>query len=277
MNLLPVIPRILLLSVAIAAAIVLLNRIAGLGLNRLFGLTDTILVKRMLIDWIANSLIVLFWSSIYFTYCFFRKYYYQEINTLTMEYTLREAELKNLQNQLNPHFLFNGLNSVKALVDLDPAKAKEAIAVLSSVIRGSLANTNNGMIELHKEMDLVRKYLKIEQLRFEDRLRVDWEVPESLNKVQIPIFLLKTLVENAVKHGIAHLQEGGIIHIKIHQNKQGLIIQVKNTGQIAIHEETYAISLENTKRRLDLQYKNKANLLCYEENDMVVSQILLKN
>jgi two-component system LytT family sensor kinase len=85
------------------------------------------------------------------------------------------------------------------------------------------------------------------------------------------------MVENAVKHGISNLVAGGRINIVIKQNEQGLMIQVKNTGQIQTNEETFGLGLENTKRRLDLQYKNRASLLMYEEEDMVVSQILLKN
>ena len=114
-------------------------------------------------------------------------------------------------------------------------------------------------------------------MRFEERLVVEWSIQENTENIKIPPLLLQMMVENAVKHGISNLVDGGKINIVILQNPRGLVIQVKNSGQMDENEETFGIGLENTKRRLDLQYQNRASLLMYEEEDMVVSQIMLKD
>jgi two-component system, LytTR family, sensor kinase len=276
-NLLPVLPRVLGLSLFISLLMVLANRGVGQLINLFVNGNYSFDPSRLVVDVLANFILILFWNSIYFSYCFFKKYYFQEINNLTIESNLRETELKNLRNQLNPHFLFNSLNSIKALIEINPSKAKESLTILSSVLRSSLITSQNGLVSLTKEIELVKNYLQLESIRFEERLDVQWSIIENTDSIMVPPFMIQMMVENAVKHGISNLVEGGKIKIVIRQNNQGLIIQVKNTGQIGSNEETYGIGLENTKRRLDLQYKNKASLLMYEEEDMVVSQVLLKN
>jgi sensor histidine kinase YesM len=276
-NLVSVLPRIIILTLAIAGILVLGTRVVSYFMNLIGDGEDTFQISRIIVDWLANSILILFWNSIYFTYCFFRKYYFQEINNLTIESNLRETELKNLRSQLNPHFLFNSLNSIRALIEIDSIKAKESLTVLSSLLRSSLLIGQNGVISLSKEIELVKNYLMLEKIRFEERLIVEWSILENTDSINVPPFVLQMMVENAVKHGISNLKEGGKINITIQQSSQGLMIQVKNSGQINSNEETFGIGIENTKRRLDLQYKNKASMLIYEEEDMVVSQVLLKN
>lgn len=125
----------------------------------------------------------------------------------------RDAELKALRAQLNPHFLFNSLNSISALTTLDPGKAREMCVLLADFFRKSLKLGEQREVPLQEEMDLLRSYLSIEQIRFGKRLQVDWDiVPEAL-QVRIPALLLQPLVENAIKHGIAQITEGGTIRI----------------------------------------------------------------
>lgn len=277
LNLVPVIPRIIFLSAATGAIITIGSRTMNFFINSLFDGVDLFNLDRIVIDLIANSILVVFWNAIYFGYTFFKKYYYQEINNLTIESSLREVELKNLRSQLNPHFLFNSLNSIKALIEIDPNKAKESVTVLSSILRSSLVIGHEGLISLSKEIELVENYLKLEKIRFEERLFIEWDIQCDTDDIKVPPFILQMMVENAVKHGISNLVKGGKISITAKHDNQGVTILVKNTGQIFKNEETFGIGLENTKRRLDLQYQNRASLLMYEEEDMVVSQILLKD
>lgn len=278
MAMLQLLPKIGVLSMIFAAFLVLGNRTAGYFINSIMDGGDSFQFSRLLVDWLSNLVLILFWNSVYFSYSYFTRYYYQEINNLTIESNLRETELKNLRNQLNPHFLFNSLNSIKALIEIDPVKAKDSLTVLSNILRSSLQISNEGLIPLKKEVELVENYLKIEKIRFEERLNVVWDISEDhIEDIKIPPFVLQMMVENAVKHGISNLVEGGKINIVIKQNEQGLMIQVKNSGQMNANEETFGIGLENTKRRLDLQYQNRASIHLFEEEDMVVSQILLKN
>jgi two-component system LytT family sensor kinase len=277
LRLIPILPRLLIASLFASSTIVLVSRGLHSFSNTAISGVDSFETNRLIVDLIANSIIIMFWNTLYFGYSFFKKFYYQEINNLSIESNLREVELKNLRSQLNPHFLFNSLNSIKALILIDPKKAKESLTILSSLLRSSLMASSEGLIPLSKEIELVRNYLQLEKMRFEERLDVQWSIHEGIEMVKIPPFVLQMMVENAVKHGISNLVSGGKINIVIRQNPRGLVIQVKNTGQIEENKETFGIGLENTKRRLDLQYKNRASLLMYEEEDMVVSQILLKD
>ena len=270
-------PRLILSSVLVGLILVVGGRVFNIANDWLADRPIVLSNSRLVIDWISNTIIVLIWNAIYFGYAFFKKYYYQEINNLTIEASLKEVELKNLRNQLNPHFLFNSLNSIKALIQIDPARAKESLTLLSSLLRGSLLMEKEGMISLSKEIELCRNYLMLEKIRFEERLEVVWDIQVNTDEIKVPPFVLQLLVENAVKHGISTLMNGGVVRIAIHPEENGYLIQVKNSGKINKKESSVGIGLENTKRRLDLQYQNKASLLMYEEEDMVVSQITLKN
>lgn len=276
-RLIPILPRILLISIAGGIFIALSSRGIHAVINSMFFDGDSFQLSRLIVDLISITLIVLFWNTLYFGYSFFKKFYFQEINNLSIEANLREMEFKNLRNQLNPHFLFNSLNSIKALILIDPAKAKESLTILSNLLRSSLAFSSEGLIPLAKEVELVRNYLKLEKMRFEERLMVEWSIQDDIEHINVPPLVLQMMVENAVKHGISNLVQGGKINIVISQNERGLVIQVKNTGQMQENEETFGIGLENTKRRLDLQYQSRASMLMYEEEDMVVSQIMLKD
>lgn len=125
----------------------------------------------------------------------------------------REAELKALRAQLNPHFLFNSLNSISALTTLDPKRAREMCVLLSDFLRKSLKLGERSQVCLSEELDLLRSYLSIEQIRFGSRLSVEWSIAPGTEDIQIPTLLLQPLVENAIKHGIAAIPEGGTIRI----------------------------------------------------------------
>ncbi len=125
----------------------------------------------------------------------------------------RDAELKALRAQLNPHFLFNSLNSISALTTLDAGKAREMCVLLADFLRKSLKLGEQREVPLQEETDLLRSYLSIEQIRFGKRLQVEWDIHPDALAVRIPALLLQPLVENAIKHGIAQIPEGGTIRI----------------------------------------------------------------
>ena len=221
LNLSSVLPRVLLLSVVVALILSLSTRAMSFFLNDIYESIDGgYSLSRFFVDWSANTILILFWNCIYFSYTFFGKIYFQQINNLEIEASMREVELKNLRNHLNPHFLFNSLNSIKALIEIDSAKAKESLTVLSNLLRGSLMIGQNGTISLSKEIEMVENYLKLEKIRFEERLIVKWAIPQNTDSIMFPPFLLQMLVENALKHGVAGLKEGGEINIIIKQNNR---------------------------------------------------------
>jgi two-component system, LytTR family, sensor histidine kinase AlgZ len=125
----------------------------------------------------------------------------------------RDAELKALRAQLNPHFLFNSLNSISALTTIDAGRARGMCVLLSDFFRKSLKLGERRTVKLAEELDLLRSYLAIEQIRFGSRLSVAWEIDPAAEEVEIPTLLLQPLVENAIKHGIAQIPEGGTVRI----------------------------------------------------------------
>lgn len=140
----------------------------------------------------------------------------------------QEAELKALRAQINPHFLFNSLNSISALTSLDPAKARTMCVLLSDFLRITLGLGERTSVSLTEELALLRTYLEIEQVRFGKRLQVSWDIEEAVAAINLPPLLLQPLVENAIKHGIAQVAEGGLLGIRAWAEEGRACIQVEN-------------------------------------------------
>ncbi len=140
----------------------------------------------------------------------------------------KEAELRALRAQINPHFLFNSLNSISALTTLDPSRARTMCVQLSDFLRLTLGLGERASVTLAEELGLLRTYLDIEQVRFGRRLEVLWEVDESLLTLECPPLLLQPLVENAIKHGVAQVAEGGVLRIVAGREAAGIRLDVEN-------------------------------------------------
>jgi len=167
----------------------------------------------------------------------------------------REAELKALRAQLNPHFLFNSLNSISALTTIDPKRAREMCVLLSDFLRKSLKLGERSMVALSEELDLLRAYLSIEQIRFGSRLVVEWSIAPEAQEIQIPTLLLQPLVENAIKHGIAAIPEGGIITISAARKGGFVEIMLENpVDSDSEHPQGLGIGLKQVKMRLQGRY-----------------------
>ncbi|MES2587444.1 MAG: histidine kinase [Bacteroidota bacterium] len=281
MKLAPLIPRIILFSIITATIMAFLNHFVTVFIEKDTSLV--ILSLSFLINIMSLSLLIILWNAIYFTYHFFGKSIKQELEVLKIEASQNEIELKSLRSQINPHFLFNSLNSIRALIDIEPKSAKESVTKLSNLLRKSLVQGKNAYISVSEEIELVKNYLDLEKIRFEERLDVFWYVDENVLTKEIPPFIIHTQVENAIKHGISKLIKGGRIEININENDGNYLqIIIKNTGKIVeknqdmLHSET-GIGIENTKRRLDLQYKGKANFNLYEEEGNVFCCIEIKD
>ncbi len=236
---------------------------------------ETLTTLDIIINVFAILVLVLFWNSIYFTFHLFQKSRKQELNNISLEASRNEIELKNLRSQLNPHFLFNSLNSIRALIDLEPSKAKESVTTLSNLLRRSLILGKENLVSLQEELDMVSNYLELEKIRFEERLEVKWLLDESLRSFQIPPFSMQMLVENAIKHGISNLVNGGAIIIQTKKENENVVISVSNSGKIRGTVDT-GIGIENTKRRLALQFKNSAEFELFERDGMVTAQLTFK-
>ncbi|MBD1386819.1 histidine kinase [Mucilaginibacter rigui] len=188
----------------------------------------------------------------------------------------RDAQLNNLSAQLNPHFLFNSLNNIKALVIDNPKSARRAIDLLSDLLRNALYQKNGQLSTIKSEMDLVNDYLELERMRIEDRLQQQINVEYNLSGINIPQFSIQTLVENAIKHGIAQQPDGGTIYINITAKEGFVKINVENPGTLNDERLTTGIGLKNLQERLQLQYQGNAKVVIAQQpNGMVLATILI--
>ncbi len=175
-----------------------------------------------------------------------------------------KMELAQLKSQLNPHFLFNTLNSINALIGSNPEGARRMLARLADILRYALDSDRATTVSLREELGFVETYLEIEQTRFGSRLRVKKDITEDLLEVKVPPMLLQPLVENAVVHGIAPLEQGGAITLRIYRQNGGIHFEVVDTGNgtgSPVHTlNNNGIGLRNTDQRLRKMYGDTATL-----------------
>ncbi|HEY0947417.1 MAG TPA: histidine kinase [Opitutaceae bacterium] len=211
------------------------------------------------------------WLCIYFFYHLFDRFNRSETERWQLQSTLKETELRALRSQMNPHFMFNSLNSVRALIDEDPARARQAVTQLANLLRYALQSGHQETVPFEEELRIVNDYLALEQVRHEERLRVRIDVaPEALRQ-PLPPLLLQTLVENAVKYGISARPEGGEISITARCAGAALELRVTNPGELsgfaADHraEKSTGLGLQNASNRLRLLFGEQASFALREE------------
>lgn len=224
---------------------------------------------------VSRSLILfLLWMGFYYVFVIIEKSRKQEIASLQWEASKSEIELKNLRAQINPHFLFNSLNSIRALVGLNPDQAKQAITHLSILLRESINLGKLEVISLQQELDLVKSYLDLEQIRFEERLEVQMDIASYSIRCKIPPLMVQTIVENAIKHGISKIVEGGVISVKSTYKEEELVLDIANTGVLDLTEASQGIGIENSRKRLEILFGEKAQLDIFQDHDLV--RVLVK-
>lgn len=201
-------------------------------------------------------------------------YYQKELKTAKENAQLvvltKQMQLDNLSAQLNPHFLFNSLNSIKSLVIENPNTTRRAIDLLSDLLRSSLYDKGQGLISIKEELALVKDYIEIEKLRFEERLDIEINFDQDLDHFMIPTLSIQLLVENAIKHGIDKRIEGGLIKIRVTRAENRVHIEVQNPGEIDMNTSK-GLGLKNLKERLNIQYKKKASFTIFMVDDKTVS------
>lgn len=211
----------------------------------------------------------------YHLYHFSVIYQDRKERTQNAENLLQISELENLKKQLNPHFLFNALNSIKALTLFDGQLARESIIQLSDLLRLSLNLGEQQRATLSEEVRLAQNYLALEKLRFDNRLNYTFNIESDLDNVLIMPMSLNTLLENAVKHGIGQLKSGGEIIISAKAEKNVIYLIVENSGVYdpKPKSDDGGIGLENLQKRLELQYGDKSSLTITNENKKVKAVI----
>jgi two-component system, LytTR family, sensor histidine kinase AlgZ len=179
----------------------------------------------------------------------------------------REAELRALKAQIDPHFLFNSLHSISALTASDPAKAREMCVLLSDFLRSSLKMGDRERIPLGEELALARNFLAIQRIRFGARLNVEEDVRDGAASCPVPPLLLQPLVENAVTHGVATRVEGGSIRIGISRTGERVAIRIENTFDNEARRARGGVGLANVRKRLEVCYGDAASMEVREVGD----------
>ena len=215
------------------------------------------------------------WTLIYYLYHYVLITGRQQVDTLKLEALVKELELKTIKAHINPHFIFNALNSIRALIDENPVRARTAITELSNILRSSMQAEKLETVTFEKELNIVKDYLALEHIRFEDRLQVEYDIDEDTLVQPIPPMMLQTLVENAIKHGISRQVNGGTVRIISDLRDNYHELTILNTGVLNGNRDADGFGLASTKNRLQLLFGQKANFDIREVNDNTVEAKVL--
>lgn len=188
-----------------------------------------------------------------------------------------KAQLEMLRYQLNPHFLFNSLNSIRASIDEDSTRAKQMITQLSEFLRYSLLNCSEKEVPLEKEIEATRNYLAIEKTRFEKKLEVEFSVDERAANLPVPCFLLNPLVENAVKHGLNGGGKPLKIQISAALKNNRLVLEVANSGTLKQNGDGTKVGLKNVRERLEKLFPERSSFALKETDGWVRAQIEIEH
>lgn len=230
----------------------------------------------------ANTLTMVYLLAVAVTYTYYyvRRDNENQLQQSKMETKVLQARMKMLRSQLHPHFLFNTLNSVNSLMDIDVKKAQVMIVDLADLLRKVLDWKDTQKVTLKDELSLLQRYVDIEKMRFSEDLSVDWEIDETVTDVKVPGLLLQPLVENAIHHGFSsdHLE----LKIKIAASRENghLVLRVSDDGQGFLEEEKEAIfeqgtGLQNTRERLRTMYDKDFRFDVYNTHPGVISEVAI--
>ncbi len=275
---------ILTFSIAVLTSYISLEVISGFELLRKD--EQDLLARTNVSYWVSKLVLVLssgfsyfilffIWSLIYFMYHYVTKSRKQQLDTLRLESLVKELELQTIKAHINPHFIFNSLNSIRALVDENPQRARAAVTELSNILRSSMHAEKLETVPFEKELNIVKDYLALENMRFEDRLKVVYDIDEDTLDQPVPPMMLQTLVENAIKHGISKRIDGGVVKVTSVFNKDFHELVVENTGQLNGKMNTEGFGISSTTNRLNLMYGANASFEIKQINGSLVRAIVL--
>ena len=260
---------------SVAVGISLVQLILVIGIN--IALTrDTWNITAIVALWWGMLLATGLWTVLYVRFAEHRQHARLEHE---LRRTLREAELLALEEQLNPHFLFNSLNSIRALVTVEPVRAQDMLTRLANVLRSTLDRHHRHTVTLSSELELVSDYLSLEAIRFQDRLRTEVDLDPAASACSIPPLLVQTLVENAIKHGIARIPGKGEIVVRARRADGTVSVDVENTGSLPLHttpgtdRPLNQVGLANARERLRLVYGEHATMSLVERHGRVVASV----
>ena len=230
---------------------------------------------HIFLDFLYYLFVFGLWLSLYLTAHFVRERRRAEIDALQLAAALSESRLHALQAQINPHFLFNSLNSLRALIDDSPERARDAVTRLASVLRYSLSVDNRRTVPLKMELDAASDYLELERIRFEDRLSVQKNIDPKALTCAIPPMLVQTLFENAIKHGVSKNEGSSTLSIDISAEPERVRIVVQNQGDLHNgNSDSTCVGLRNARERLHRLFGQDATLDVLQEHPGWVKAVL---
>lgn len=212
------------------------------------------------------------WLGIYLVIKYFRNYKREEIEKWKLQSALKDAELIALKAQINPHFLFNALNNIRALILEDHMKARDMVSHLSDLLRYSIQFNNNEKVTIAEELEIVNNYLELESIHYENRLKYEIRSGKEVERCKIPPMIIQLMAENAVKHGISQVKHGGEIIISLKQQDELLVIEVANTGKLK-ETERNGIGLRNATERIRILFDKEPDFELAQDGDMVRSTL----
>ncbi|MCI0490809.1 MAG: histidine kinase [Blastocatellia bacterium] len=227
------------------------------------------------------SYVLFAWSASYFGIKYWQDSQAQKERTLTATAEAHRAQLEMLRYQLNPHFLFNALNSIRASIDEDRARAKEMVTEFSEFLRYSLLNSDSSPVPLREEIEAIRNYLAIEKIRFEERLEVEFDIEPMAEEYRLPGFLIHPLIENAIKHGMSADSAPLVIRLSARVDNGSLRVEVANTGRLKasgndLRSNATGIGLQNISQRLERLFPGRSLFDIREEDGWVRAVIEIR-
>jgi two-component system, LytTR family, sensor histidine kinase AlgZ len=222
--------------------------------------------------------VAFYWLSVLYYYVVYARENAMKAEARVLETTMlaRDAELKALKAQLNPHFLFNSLNSISALTSIDPARARDMCVLLGDFLRTTLRVGENPLIPFSEELGLLERFLSIEKVRFGARLRTEEAIEDEARKCLLPPLLLQPLIENAVARGIANLPEGGTVRIEARCNNGRMFITIENSfDPDAPPRRGNGMGQRNVRERLEARYGKEASLRVSAEGERYEATVTL--
>lgn len=222
------------------------------------------------------SLMYLLWSLLYLALSRQQRLERAAQSAQSLQLALKEAEVQRLLGQLSPHFTFNTINNIRALILKDPEAARSMLGKFAATLRYQFADAPQAAVVLADELRTVHDYLELTRLQLGARLNYREQIDPTALPLQVPKFSLLLLVENAIKHGLAPSPRAGILQVDIRIQGDSLQMDVRNTGQLAERSNTTGIGLGNLDRRLQLMYPGAASLELRQDGDSVLARVRIE-
>ncbi|MGB3586353.1 MAG: histidine kinase, partial [Tunicatimonas sp.] len=220
--------------------------------------------------------IFLGWNAIYLLIHYVNRWHSTEVERWQLASEVKDAQLSLLMSQINPHFVFNAINNIRPLILEDPHRARDMLLHFSELLRYALHYSERDRVPLEQELGVIRQYLALASLQYEEKLRYQINVDDCLFAYEIPLMMLQLLVENAIKHGISQHPDGGEVFISVQKTGSILYLCVRNSGSLSTPstlDQKMGIGLANIEKRLQLIYNGEAHFTICEEADWVIASV----